>query len=119
MAADREAKASEWLESSLLTDNPDAEAIVPPTESMHLSDTSPIKASQNEAHGLPERIGKYAIKRYLGGGGFGMVFEAEDEAMGITVALKVPRLLSTGGGRGRPELLHTPASSESRGALGF
>lgn len=38
---------------------------------------------------LPERIGPYTIRRPIGQGGFGRVFEATDERIGQRVALKV------------------------------
>jgi serine/threonine protein kinase len=46
---------------------------------------------------LPERIGRYQIRRELGGGAFGKVYLAHDELMARSVALKVPsqRLLAT------------------------
>ena len=40
---------------------------------------------------LPERIGSYVIKRLLGEGGMGVVYEAEQQAPRRTVALKVLR----------------------------
>ncbi len=40
---------------------------------------------------LPERLGRYVIKRQLGKGGFGVVYLAHDPQLDRSVALKVPR----------------------------
>ena len=47
---------------------------------------------------LPKQLGRFSIERELGRGGFGVVFLAEDSALGRRVALKVPH----------PEVLVTP-----------
>jgi eukaryotic-like serine/threonine-protein kinase len=47
---------------------------------------------------LPRRFGRFSIAREIGRGGFGVVFLAEDSALGRRVALKVPR----------PEVLAAP-----------
>jgi serine/threonine protein kinase/formylglycine-generating enzyme required for sulfatase activity/tetratricopeptide (TPR) repeat protein len=44
-----------------------------------------------EAGPLPERLGRYVIKRQLGKGGFGVVYLAHDPQLDRSVALKVPR----------------------------
>lgn len=36
-------------------------------------------------------LGRFRIRRFLGQGGFGLVFEAADEKLGRTVAIKVPQ----------------------------
>jgi eukaryotic-like serine/threonine-protein kinase len=51
---------------------------------------------------LPEKIGRYQVRRRLGGGGFGDVFLAFDEVMDRQVAIKVPK----------PRLLATPHAKE-------
>lgn len=40
---------------------------------------------------IPERLGEFAIKKRLGGGGMGVVFLAEQESLGRPVALKLMR----------------------------
>ncbi|MFC1757281.1 SUMF1/EgtB/PvdO family nonheme iron enzyme [Planctomycetota bacterium] len=41
---------------------------------------------------IPERIGRYVVRKLLGSGGFGRVFLCDDEQLERRVALKVPRL---------------------------
>jgi WD40 repeat protein/serine/threonine protein kinase len=55
-------------------------------------------SSDSTAFEFPREFGRFSIVREVGQGGFGVVFLAEDRALGRNVALKVPR----------PEVLVTP-----------
>ncbi len=53
--------------------------------------------TQRAASGVPERIGPYRVKRLIGEGGMGVVYEAEQESPRRVVALKVLRPGRSGG----------------------
>ncbi|HEX4449963.1 MAG TPA: serine/threonine-protein kinase [Kofleriaceae bacterium] len=53
----------------------------------------PIEAPLEVAPG--DRIGRYALERVIGSGGFGVVFAARDEALGRRVAIKLSRGAAT------------------------
>ena len=41
--------------------------------------------------GIPQQIGRYRLNRFIGCGGFGLVFEAEDSILQRRVAIKLPK----------------------------
>jgi len=50
----------------------------------------PAGAADAAPLGLPERLGRYAIKQVLGRGGFGLVYLGHDDELNRPVAIKVP-----------------------------
>ncbi|MBI4879871.1 MAG: protein kinase [Planctomycetes bacterium] len=50
-----------------------------------------VGAQAREAGAFPERLGEFRLIRRIGGGGMGVVFEAEQLPLGRTVALKLVR----------------------------
>ncbi len=64
-----------------------------------LSPTPPqLPANSQTLPEIPERIGRFVIRRFLGEGAFGRVYEAHDSRLDRVVALKVAK----------PELMHNP-----------
>jgi serine/threonine protein kinase len=58
-----------------------------------------------EQEPLPERIGRFRIRRLLGAGAFGQVYLADDPVLDRPVALKVLRSDAPGGGKARERFL--------------
>jgi class 3 adenylate cyclase len=69
------------------------------------------KATHGPCPELPERFGRYAIRRLLGRGGMGAVYLAHDTHLDRPVALKVPNL-----GAGDPTSLRERFFREARAA---
>ena len=55
------------------------------------SEPLPVPANPPKLHNIPERIGRFIIRRFLGEGAFGRVFEAYDPQLDRVVALKVAK----------------------------
>jgi hypothetical protein len=63
----------------------------PVDDTLSLAEDSSARLSAGTSEHLPESVGGYKILRKIGEGGFGTVYEAEQERPRRTVALKVIR----------------------------
>ena len=50
-----------------------------------------LEDDATDAPAVPDRVGRFPVRRLVGEGGFGVVLEAEDPKLGRRLALKVPR----------------------------
>jgi predicted Zn finger-like uncharacterized protein len=60
---------------------------------------------------LPVQIGRFQIRRWLGGGTFGTVYQAHDPVLDREVALKVPRAGASGNSEARARFLREPKAA--------
>ncbi|MEZ6122820.1 MAG: protein kinase [Planctomycetaceae bacterium] len=67
----------------------DANDVIPLTPGSQNDGNSEVPVSSRDSSGM---FGRFVVKRELGQGGFGMVYEAFDPRLQRTVALKVPTL---------------------------
>ena len=73
-------------------------------------DSEPIpSAGKSPILGVPHKIGKYHLRRLVGSGGGGLVFEATDKVLDRTVAVKLPRISAK-----HPETWSTDLLREAR-----
>ncbi|MCO6454679.1 MAG: serine/threonine protein kinase [Pirellulaceae bacterium] len=71
--------------------------LLSPTRTVAALDQQPGPAAGTvELPLLPEKIGKYFVLQEIGSGGFGRVYKAKDPDTHRIVAIKVPRLYSSG-----------------------
>jgi hypothetical protein len=70
-------------------DLPSEQVTIPPTAVPETASLPPRPASGGDDDGEPETVGGYNLRRRLGGGGMGSVYEAEDPVSGRRVALKL------------------------------
>ena len=61
--------------------------------------------------GVPQRIGRFAIRRRLGAGAFGAVYQAHDPVLDREVALKVPRAAALASPEAQARFLREPKAA--------
>ncbi len=77
----------------------------------HWSPQPPAIPAPQPAEKLPEQIGRFKIRRKLGSGAFGVVYQAHDPVLDREVALKVPRAAALSSPEAQARFLREPKAA--------